>query len=253
MIGFCVQWVRSLLFALQMYVILAFTAMVFAPWAALDRRGAYFATRTYCQWVRWSAAWIIGLKSEVRGPVPKGAVLIAAKHQSFFDVIMMASVLPKPKFIYKSSLNYMPFVGFYARCLGCVPVNRGRRTEAIRNMVAAVMSSSAPPGQLIIYPQGTRVTPGVRAPFKVGIAALYNETGQACVPTATNVGVFWPRMAVYRKPGVAVVEFLPLISCGLGKAAFMQDLQQSVEENSNRLMLEAGFQIPPSAKFVVAD
>ena len=253
MIGFCVQWVRSLLFALQMYVVLAFAALVFAPWAALDRRGAYFAARTYCKWVRWSAAWIIGLKSEVRGPVPEGEVLIAAKHQSFFDVIVMISVLPKPKFIYKSSLNYIPFVGSYARWLGSVPVNRGRRAEAIRNMVAAVTSSFAPPGQLIIYPQGTRVAPGVRAPFKVGIAVLYSETGQACVPVATNVGVFWPRMAVYRKPGLAVVEFLPPIAPGLDKAAFMQRVQQSVEENSNRLMLETGFQRLPNAPLTVAD
>ena len=147
---------------------------------------------------------------------------------------------------YKSSLNYMPFVGSYARWLGCVPVNRGRRGEAIRNMVTAVTSSFAPPGQLIIYPQGTRVAPGVRAPFKVGIAALYIETGQACVPAATNVGVFWPRRAVYRKPGLAVVEFLPSIPSSLDKAVFMQRVQESVEENSNRLMLEAGFQIPPN-------
>ena len=253
MIGFCVQWVRSLFFALQMYVALAVTALVLAPWAAIDRRGAYFATRLYCQWVRWSAAWMIGLKSEVRGSVPEGEVLIAAKHQSFFDIIVMGSVLPKPKFIYKSSLNYMPFVGSYARWLGCVPVNRGRRAEAIRNMVAAVTSSCAPPGQLIIYPQGTRVAPGVRAPYKIGIAALYSETGQTCVPVATNVGVFWPRRAVYRKPGLAVVEFLPQIPSGLGKAAFMQHLQQSVEESSNRLMREAGFQMPPTVPPSTAD
>ncbi|MDG2406335.1 MAG: lysophospholipid acyltransferase family protein [Paracoccaceae bacterium] len=236
-----------------MYVVLAVTAVVLAPWAAIDRRGAYFATKTYCQWVRWSAAWMIGLKSEVRGPVPDGEVLIAAKHQSFFDIILMVSVLPKPKFIYKSSLNYMPFVGSYARWLGCVPVNRGRRGEAIRNMVTAVTSSFAPPGQLIIYPQGTRVAPGVRAPFKVGIAALYIETGQACVPAATNVGVFWPRRAVYRKPGLAVVEFLPSIPSSLDKAVFMQRVQESVEENSNRLMLEAGFQIPPNVQSATAE
>ena len=189
---------------------------------------------------------MVGLKSEIRGDVPSGEVLVASKHQSFFDVIILVSVLKQPKFIYKSVLKYVPFVGLYARWLGCISVNRGRRGEAIRNMVAAVTSSCAPPGQLIIYPQGTRVAPGVRAPYKVGIAALYSETGQTCVPVATNVGVFWPRRAVYRKPGLAVVEFLPQIPSGLGKAAFMQHLQQSVEESSNRLMREAGFQMPPT-------
>ena len=245
MIGFLIQWARSLLFCMQMYVVMALMAVVLSPWAAVDRRGARFTVRAYCRWVRWTAAWMVGLRSEIRGVVPQGEVLIAAKHQSFFDVIMMVSVLPRPKFIYKSSLDYVPIVGSYARWLGCVPVNRGQRAVAIRDMVASVTSSTAPPGQLIIYPQGTRVSPGAQAPFKVGGAALYAEIAQACVPVATNVGVFWPRTAVFRKPGLAVVEFLPSIAPGLEKEPFMEQLQQMVEQNSDKLMAEAGFEVVP--------
>lgn len=245
MIRFLIQWVRSLLFCMQMYVVMALMAVVLSPWAAVDRRGARFTVRAYCRWVRWTAAWMVGLRSEIRGVVPQGEVLIAAKHQSFFDVIMMVSVLPRPKFIYKSSLDYVPIVGSYARWLGCVPVNRGQRAVAIRDMVASVTSSTAPPGQLIIYPQGTRVSPGAQVPFKVGGAALYAEIAQACVPVATNVGVFWPRTAVFRKPGLAVVEFLPSIAPGLEKEPFMEQLQQMVEQNSDKLMAEAGFEVAP--------
>ena len=241
MIGVVIQWVRSLIFCLQMYLALALVSLVFAPWAAFDRRGARMAALVYCHWVRWTADWMVGLKSEIRGVVPEGEVLVASKHQSFFDVIILVSVLKQPKFIYKSTLKYVPFVGSYARWLGCVAVNRGRRGEAIRNMVAAVTASDAVRGQLVIYPQGTRVAPGVQAPFKVGSAVLYAETGQACVPVATNVGVFWPRMGVFRKPGLAVIEFLPPIAPGLDKTAFLRQLQQVVEQQSNKLMVEAGF------------
>ncbi|NIR61199.1 MAG: 1-acyl-sn-glycerol-3-phosphate acyltransferase, partial [Gammaproteobacteria bacterium] len=91
-----------------------------------------------------------------------------------------------PKFIMKSILRYAPFLGWYALRIGCVPVDRGRRAEAIRQMMRGVTDGTAPAGQLIIYPQGTRVAPGRHLPYKVGTAVLYHETGQSCVPAATN-------------------------------------------------------------------
>ena len=104
-----------------------------------------------------------------------------------------------------------------------------------------VRAGTQEPGQLIIYPQGTRVAPGVQRPYKVGTAILYAETGQTCVPAATNVGVFWPRTGIYRKPGLAVVAFLEPIAPGLEQDAFMERLETEVETASNRLMTEAGF------------
>ncbi len=239
--GYAVQWVRSFLFMLQMYFMMAFLAIFFTPWAIFDRQGAYSGVRTYCRWVRWTASWMVGLKTEVRGEVPSGEVLIASKHQSFLDIIMIVSVVKQPKFIMKASLKWAPILGWYGMRIGCVPVNRGKRSEAIRKMVADVKAGDAPAGQLIIYPQGTRVAPGAQVPYKVGSAVLYAETGQTCVPAATNVGVFWPRIGIYRKPGLAVVEFLDPVTPGLDKDTFLETLESVVEARSNELMAEAGF------------
>ncbi len=235
------QWLRSLAFVAQMYAAMGVLALAYAPWAALDRRGAYAGIRAYSRYVRWSAGWMVGLRSEIRGPVPEGEVLIAAKHQSFFDIILLISVLPRPKFIMKSSLRWAPLFGWYALRIGCVPVERGRRAQAIAQMQAGVASGRALPGQLIIYPQGTRVAPGACLPYKIGAGVLYESLGQPCVPAATNVGVFWPRTGIGRKPGLAVVEFLPEIAPGLAVPAFMERLEQEVEDASGRLMQEAGF------------
>jgi len=97
------------------------------------------------------------------------------------------------------------------------------------------------PGQLIIYSQGTRIAPGVKAPYKVGTGVLYKELNQDCVPVATNVGVFWPKRGIYRKPGVAVVDFLPRIPAGQELTTFMAQLEETVETKSDDLMREAGF------------
>ena len=68
--------------------------------------------------------------------------------------------------------------------------------------------------------------------------------GQPCVPVATNAGYFWPRRGLYRRPGVAVVEFLTPIAPGLERAAFMKRLEETVETRSDALLAEAGFKAP---------
>ena len=138
-------------------------------------------------------------------------------------------------------LIWAPILGQYALRIGCVPVDRGKRGQAIKQMLADVSAGKLAPGQLIIYPQGTRIAPGVKAPYKQGSGALYRELGQDCVPVACNVGVFWPRHGVYRKPGLAVVEFLPRIPKGLPLDQLMKQLETVIEAQSDVLMAEAGF------------
>lgn len=240
---YAVQWVRSLLFTVQMYLAMAVMGVLFLPWALVSRKGARIGCKAFCRWVRWSVHWMVGLKTEVRGTPPVGEVLIAAKHQSFLDIIMIFDSLPAGKFIMKRELMWAPVIGQYALRIGCVPVDRGKRGAAIRQMMEDVAKGAQEAGQIIIYAQGTRVAPGQKMPYKVGAGALYEQLGQDCVPAATNVGVFWPRRAIYRKPGVAVVEFLPAIPAGLEKNVFMAQLEAEVEDASNALMREAGFEI----------
>ena len=236
-----IQWLRSLLFVVQMYAMMPIMAVFFTPWAIVDRRGAFAGVHAYTRWVRWTAGWMVGLRTEIRGAIPTDEVLIASKHQSFLDIIMIVSVVPKPKFIMKQSLKWAPILGWYALRIGCVPVDRGKRAEAIRRMVADVQGGAQEPGQLIIYPQGTRVAPGAQKGYKIGTAVLYDAMHQPCVPAATNVGLFWPRTGIYREPGLAVVEFLAPIDPGLEQDEFMQRLEREVETASDRLMAEAGF------------
>ena len=236
-----IRWLLSLLFILQMYLAMAIIAVVFAPWALVSRPGARVACKTFCRWTVFSLRLLTGLKSEVRGTPPSGEALIAAKHQSFLDIILIFNAVPAGKFIMKRELMFTPFLGQYALRIGCVPVDRGKRGAAIARMKADVAAGAAEPGQLIIYPQGTRVAPGDKKPYKVGTGLLYEQLAQPCHPVATNVGVFWPKRGILRKPGLAVVEFLPPIAPGLPVPEFMAQLETQVEVRSNSLMAEAGF------------
>lgn len=237
------QWLRSLLYVGQIYLMMPVIGLLFAPWAMFSRRGAYAACKTYSRWVFWTARWMVGLKVEVRGAPPKGEALIAAKHQSFLDIMMIFTALPAGKFIMKKQILWTPVIGQYAKMLNCIAVDRGKRGAAIEKMVEDVKAGLVEPGQLIIYSQGTRVAPGAVKPYKVGTGVLYEQMGQTCVPVATNVGVFWPRTGIYRRPGVAVVEFLEPIEPGMPREEFMEVLEERVEARSNALMREAGFEV----------
>ena len=239
-----VQWVLSFIFIVQMYVALFVIGILWLPWALISRDGALAACHAYCRWVVVTARLLVGLKTEIRGTPPTGEVMIAAKHQSFFDIIVIFDAVPRGKFIMKRELIWAPVVGFYGLRIGCVPVNRGKRGVAITKMMADVKSGAARAGQLIIYPQGTRVAPGDKRPYKPGTAALYSQLGQPCVPVAINIGLFWPKRSMFRKRGTAVVEFLPAIEPGLPNDVFLKRLEDMVETNSNRLMAEAGFTVP---------
>ncbi len=235
------RWFLSLLFVGQMYLAMPVIGLLYLPYALVSRDGARAACKLYCRWVCWTARIIVGLKTEVRGTVPQGEVLVASKHQSFLDIIMIFNALPAAKFIMKRELLWMPVIGQYAVRLGCIPVHRGKKGAAIKKMLNDVEMGANVAGQLIIYPQGTRVAPGAILPYKKGTSAIYEATGEPCVPVACNVGLFWPRTGIMRKPGLAVVEFLPVIEPGLPGDQMLEQLKNMIEPASNALMKEAGF------------
>lgn len=236
-----IRWLLSLLFIAQMYLAMLVLAIVFLIPAILSRNGAWAGVHIYCRWVRFTARVLVGLRSEIRGEVPTDEVLIASKHQSFFDIILICSAVPRPKFVMKKELKWAPLLGWYALRIGCIPVDRGKKGRAIAEMKRAVAEGAKVPGQLIIYPQGTRVAPGATLPYKVGTGIIYAQMGKPCIPAATNVGVFWPRHGILRKPGLAVVEFLPAIPPGKPISDFMAEIESVIEPASDRLMRDAGF------------
>ncbi|QDL92159.1 1-acyl-sn-glycerol-3-phosphate acyltransferase [Paroceanicella profunda] len=232
---------RSLLFDACLYGLMAVMGLLCAPLALASRDGAYWAVKLYCRIILRLLRLICGLRTEVRGTPPVGEVLVVAKHQSFLDIIMLVACLERPKFVMKAELKWAPVLGWYAMRIGCAPVQRSRKGAAMRQMVQDVAGSADDPGQMVIYPQGTRVAPGVTAPFKIGAGVLYQRLGQNCVPMATNAGVFWGRNSLYRRPGTAVIAFLDPIPQGLPLADFMKRVSVEIEEASQALEAEAGF------------
>lgn len=235
---------RSLLFEIVISAAMGIMGILGAPLALWSPQGAHRVCRAYCRFVFFCLRWICGIRVAVRGPVPEGEVLVAAKHQSFLDILMLFEALPRASFIMKKELKWVPIFGLYALRIGSTPVARGDRSKAMKAMVEHAGQRSDG-RQLVIYPQGTRVAPGARLSFKIGAGVLYGRMGVTCVPAATNAGLVWGRRALRKRPGLAVVEFLEPIAPGLAIPDFMARMEEVVETNSDRLMREAGFDPGP--------
>jgi 1-acyl-sn-glycerol-3-phosphate acyltransferase len=175
-------------------------------------------------------AWI-GLEK-----IPRGPLIVAAKHQSSWETFALLTLFDDPTFIVKRELMWIPLFGWYIWKARMIPVDRGARTQALVAMTERARVQLEGNRQLVIFPEGTRRAPGAEPAYKFGVAHLYAETGAPCLPVALNSGLVWPRRKFLRHPGTVRVEILDPIPPGLERAQFFERLKQDIEGATARLV-----------------
>ena len=88
---------------------------------------------------------------------------------------------------------------------------------------------------LIIFPQGTRVLPNERPPFKKGASRIYEELKIACQPVAINSGYTWPKHGKKNSNKTLIVSILKPIEAGLPKDKFIKILENKIYSELNLL------------------
>ena len=233
--------VRSVLFHFLFYFALVLLMIVGLPMILGGRRGIFALARVWGTFSVWLLKTLCGLRVEYRGVknIPTGGVLIAAKHQSFLETFALLKYAPDFAIILKRQLTFVPLFGLYLIASGQIAIDRARGLQALQQIANAAKPVLAAGRQVFIYPEGTRRPPGAPPKYKQGVVALYVETGAPCLPVAVNTGLFWRRRGFLRRPGVAVIEYLPPIAPGLGRVAFAKRLQDEIETACARLNAEA--------------
>jgi 1-acyl-sn-glycerol-3-phosphate acyltransferase len=232
---------RSILFNICFYVLLIALMIFGVPKLVAGRRSTEACARL---WARLSLALldrICHLKVEFRGLqyLPEGAAIVAAKHQSFLDVLALPIKVRDFTFVYKRELGFIPLFGLYLRRSEQIAIDRAKRGSALPQVVAAAKQIFATNRRLLIFPEGTRKAAGAPPQYKAGVARIAQETGVVCVPVALNSGLFWRRRGLLRRAGTVVVEFLEPIEPGLDREDFMRILETRIEDATQRLVAEA--------------
>jgi 1-acyl-sn-glycerol-3-phosphate acyltransferase len=232
--------IRSVVFNVLFYLVLAAYLMVAMPTLLLPRWGIIRLAQHWGRVNLHLLRIVCGITVEWRGleKIPAGAFLVAAKHQSVWETFALLTLFRDPTYILKRELLWLPLFGWAAWRARMIPVDRGGGKPALAAMAARVRDALAAGKQIIIFPEGTRRPPGAEPKYKFGIAHLYGEGVAACLPIALNSGLFWPRRQFLRRPGTITVEILDPIAPGLAIDDFFARLQRDLEAATARLIAQ---------------
>lgn len=233
----------SKLFNAAFYGFTALAAILAAPLLLLPtRRPLMSALRLWAKGVVGLMRGLAGIRVEVRGRehLPKsGPVLLAAKHHSEADGILMLAAVDDLAVVATRDLMNYPLIGRLAKKLEMILVDTSGAGNA-RGKLSRYCSRARDDGRpILIYPEGQLTAVGARERYKTGIHDLYADFGLPVTPVATNLGLCWPQRLPEKRPGTAVIEFLPPIQPGLDRDGFMWVLENRIEAQTARLVAQA--------------
>lgn len=245
-------FLRSLVFQIMFFLNMFALMIVWLPGLPMRRQVSLELGRTWGRTSLWLLDKICGAKIEWRGleNIPRGAVIVACKHQSIWETFVLPIRFPDFSFILKHELIWLPFFGWYLLAAEQIAIDRARGGKLLPQLAAKAKRIFAQGRQLFIFPEGTRRPAGAPPQYKFGIAHLYAETETSVLPVALNSGLFWPRRSFLVRPGTVVIEFLPAIAPGMQPRDFLATLSERIEEASNRLIAEAVAKDPSLAAIV---
>ncbi|WP_176082672.1 lysophospholipid acyltransferase family protein [Martelella sp. HB161492] len=233
---------RSIAFNIAFYLGTAVRMIVLSPfYFAVSRKRAY---RTVVQ--GWAASinrqmqFYAGAGFTIEGleNLPKGACIIAPKHQSAWDTVLLLPWIDDAVFMLKRELLQLPLFGWYLKKQRQIGVDRAAKGAAMAEVMARTKAELETGRQLIIFPEGTRRPPGAEPDYKRGIVRLYKDLGIPVVPVVMHPGLFWPRGNWRRQGGHFTVRILPAIAPGLDGKVFFKELVETMERESDRLLVE---------------
>lgn len=235
------KFFTSLLFTIFINAWGAIIPIIYSP--AFLTRSRKFADNGAKVWAvvsLWCLKKLCKIDYEVRGleNLPKEACIIACKHQSMWETIVMHLVFDRPVYAFKKELLKIPFYGWFIRIMSGITVDRSGGATALKALIKQSKYYLSQGQSIILFPQGTRVPVGENTkkfPYQPGVAALYLACNTKVVPAALNSGVFWPKKGIMKKPGKIILEFLPAIEQGLNREEFMKKLENAIEEKSQNL------------------
>ena len=138
--------------------------------------------------------------------------IFASNHVSWYDVFVLASVLPRYKFVAKAELFSIPVFGAAARAVGTIPIQRDNRKAAFgayEEAAGRIRGGSS----VVVFPEGTRGDDYGLRPFKKGPFVLAIGAQVPIVPTIVHGTIAVMARGSWKlRAGTVHVHFLEPVS-----------------------------------------
>ena len=224
--------IRNFLFSFSFFSGIIFISIIFLPSLLLPQKITLFGGKLMGYWSKYCLKIILSTKIIIKGKdniINDEKFFIASSHQSMFETFFLQTIFDSPIFILKNELMRIPVFGWYLKKIGSISIKRDKITKDNLNFfenVSEIIHNTNRP--IVIFPQGTRVLPGDRTPFKKGASRIYEKLNILCQPVAINSGYAWPKKGIKKTNKVITISILKPIGPGLQKEEFLQTLQKKI-------------------------
>ncbi len=224
--------IRNTLFSFFFFTGIVVISILFLPSLIFPQKIVLFGGKLFGYWSSFCLKFFLNTKINIIGKeniINDTKFFIASSHQSMFETFFLQTIFNSPKFILKYELLKIPVFGWYLSKIGSISVNRNKISKdnfgLIDKIKNAVITSDRP---IIIFPQGTRVLPDERVPFKKGVGRIYTELNIKCQPIAINSGTVWPKKGSLIKNKTITISILKAIEPGLDSKEFTDLIEKKI-------------------------
>ena len=231
--------IRNAFYSIFFLTGITIISLIFLPAFFLPQKIVLFGGKLMGYWTHFCLQVFLSTKIIIKGKeniIDNKKFFIAASHQSMFETFYLQIIFNSPVFILKKELLLIPIFGWYLKKIGSISIKRDKITKdnlGFFNDISNIIKNSKRP--LIIFPQGTRVLPNERPPFKKGASRIYEELKISCQPVAINSGYVWPKQGPKYSNRIITISILQPISAGLSKEEFINILENNIYDELNIL------------------
>ena len=231
--------IRNFLFSLFFFTGIILISLIFLPAIFLPKKIVLFGGKIMGYWTSLCLQVFLSTKIIIKGKeniIKDEKFFIAASHQSMFETFFLQTIFNSPVFILKKELLMIPIFGWYLKKIGSISINRNKVSKeniSFFDDISKQINLSERP--LIIFPQGTRLSPEDRTPFKKGSSRIYDELKISCQPIAINSGNTWPKKGPKKTNTNLTISILKPIEPGLDKKVFLKKLENIIYSELNIL------------------
>ena len=224
--------IRNFLFSLFFFLGIIIISIIFIPAFFLPQKITLFGGKIMGYWTSFCLRIFLSTKIIIKGKenmIKDKKFFIAASHQSMFETFFLQTIFNSPVFILKKELLMLPIFGWYLKKIGSISIKRNKTSKENLGFfvdISKQINSSDRP--LIIFPQGTRLLPEDRTPFKKGSGRIYEELNISCQPIAINSGNTWPKKGLKKINTILTISILKPIEPGLKKEVFLKELEKAI-------------------------
>lgn len=224
--------IRNIIFSIFFFSGIIIISLIFLPALILPQKITLFGGKLMGHWTGFCLKVFLSTKIIIKGReniIFGEKFFIAASHQSMFETFYLQTIFNSPVFILKKELLLIPIFGWYLKKIGSISIKRNKISKENLNFfedISKIILNSNRP--LIIFPQGTRVLPHEKPPFKKGASRIYEELKINCQPVAINSGHVWPKKGKKQSNKTITISILKPIKANHTKEDFMNILENNI-------------------------